>query len=208
MSDVLPEQLHITPSDVQVVTPMNGGALGARELNAKLQRALNPPTKKAREINRYGFCFREGDKIMQLVNDYDKGVYNGETGTIIRIAEGKVDTKPRMYCDFDRQKYVVYDSEELEQLAPAYAITIHKSQGSEFPVVVIPAHMEHKFMLQRNLMYTAITRAKRLVVVVGTESAVQFALNRKSGIGTQRWTCLKERVREEVSKIQNTVFAS
>ena len=208
VSDIVPHRYAVAPSSVQVLTPMNGGVLGSRNLNTLLQRTLNPPKKDSKEINRYGFSFREGDKVMQLVNDYEKGVFNGETGTIVRIAQGRGNSKPRIYCDFDRLKFVVYELKELDQIAPAYAITIHKSQGSEFPVVIIPAHAEHRYMLQRNLIYTAVTRARQLVVVVGSKKALQYAVDRTAGIGTERLTCLKECVREEYERMTLPQFPS
>src|SRR5271170_1029469 len=141
--------------DVQVLCPMNRGGLGARSLNIELQKALNPPGEN--RIDRFGWTFCPGDKVMQVENDYDKDVYNGDLGVVSRIdmEEGE------LVADFDSRE-ITYGFGELDELVLAYATTIHKSQGSEYPAVVIPLSTQHYPMLQRNLVYTGVTRGKRL----------------------------------------------
>lgn len=159
--------------DIQVLTPMNRSLLGARNLNERLQDALNPQKNEA-QIERYGWKFRVGDKVLQTVNDYDKEVFNGDIGRITRIDEADQE----LTVDYDGRP-VVYDVGELDELALAYALTIHKSQGSEYPAVVIPLHTQHYLMLQRNLLYTGITRGKKLVVLVGSRKALSVAVHRQ-----------------------------
>ena len=162
---------------------MNRGGAGARSLNIELQAALNPAG--AVRIERFGWTFAPGDKIMQIENDYDKDVYNGDTGYVegVDAAEGE------LTVGFDGRS-VAYGFGELDVLVPAYAVTIHKSQGSEYPAVVIPMLTQHYAMLQRNLLYTGITRGKRLVVLVGQRKAVAIAVKNVSG--RRRWSKLNE----------------
>ena len=150
---------------------MNRGLLGIRELNQRLQEALNPPRVEKPQIEKFGWVFREQDKIIQTENDYDKDVFNGDIGQIesIDLVEREVAVR------FDN-RLVVYDFGELDEISPAYAITIHKSQGSEFPVVVIPLAMQQYMLLQRNMIYTGITRGKKLVVTVGQRKAFRMAV--------------------------------
>lgn len=172
--------------DIQVLTPMRRGSLGAHNLNALLQQTLNP---QPQAVERFGFSFRTGDKVMQLVNDYDKDVFNGDIGYVDRV-----DPETReMVVTFDGRK-VRYDLMELDELMPSYAVTIHKSQGSEYPCVVIPIHTQHYIMLQRNLLYTAVTRGKRMVVLVGTRKAAAMAARRQDT--RRRITTLARRLRE------------
>jgi len=173
-------------SDVQILTPMQKGELGARNLNAAMQAALNP---RGIDVERFGWKFREGDRVMQTENDYDKDVFNGDVGLV-----AKVDLEEQeIVVRYDDRK-VAYDFQELDELTPAYAVTVHKSQGSEYPCVVLPMHTQHYVMLQRNLLYTGITRGKKLVVVVGTEKAVGLAVrNAEAG---RRNTTLRKRLRE------------
>src|ERR1700720_4497015 len=151
--------------DIQLLCPMNRGGLGARSLNIELQNALNPPGDI--RIERFGWTFCPGDKVMQVENDYDKEVYNGDLGVVsgIDMEEGELSV------DFDGRE-VTYSFGELDELVLAYATTIHKSQGSEYPAVVIPLSTQHYPMLQRNLVYTGVTRGKRLVVLVGQRKAL------------------------------------
>jgi len=151
-------------TDIQVLSPIHKGVLGTQNLNALLKRALN---KSDTGVARGDVSFNIGDKVMQIRNDYDRGVFNGDIGQIIKIdpVEREVTVK------FD-QREVVYDFGELDEVALAYAITIHKSQGSEFPAVVIPLATQQYLLLQRNLVYTGITRGKKLVVVVGHRKAL------------------------------------
>jgi len=174
--------------DIQVLCPMNRGSLGVRELNARLQAELNPPKPEEPLVEKFGWQFRLRDKVMQTENNYDKDVFNGDIGQIIKIdpIEREVTVK------FD-QREVVYDFGELDELSLAYAITIHKSQGSEFPAVVIPLAMQQYMLLQRNLVYTGITRGKQLVVVIGQQKALATAVrNNKT---QQRFSGLLERLR-------------
>ena len=155
--------------DIQVLCPMNVGSVGARSLNIELQRAINPPG--AVRVERFGVTFGAGDKVMQIVNDYDKEVYNGDIGRIVSVDPDKAELVIR----FD-ERDVSYRFDELDQVALAYATTIHKSQGSEYPVVVIPVTLQHLVMLHRNLLYTGVTRGKRLVILVGEKKACAVAV--------------------------------
>ncbi len=182
----IPRRFQLDPmDDIQVLSPMQRGELGARNLNEVLREALNPhgPT-----IEQFGQKFRRGDKVMQLQNDYDKDVFNGDIGRVVAVDEAE----RRIVVRFE-QRLVSYDVQELDELAPAYAITIHKSQGSEYPCVVVPLHTQHYVMLQRNLLYTAVTRGRRLVVLVGSKRAVAIAVGRAESHA--RYTTLRERLR-------------
>jgi exodeoxyribonuclease V alpha subunit len=166
--------------DIQVLCPMNRGGVGARSLNVELQAALNPAGE--RKVERFGWTFAPGDKVMQIENDYDKEVYNGDIGYVqdIEPEDGE------LTASFDGRS-VTY---ELDALVPAYAATIHKSQGSEYPAVVIPIMTQHYTMLQRNLLYTGVTSGNRLVVLVGQKKAV--AISVRSVSGRRRWSKLRE----------------
>jgi hypothetical protein len=169
--------------DIQVLCPMNRGGVGARSLNIELQKALNPVTD--RKVERFGWTFAAGDKVVQIENDYDKEVYNGDIGFVEDVdPEGS-----ELTAIFDGRA-VTYGFGELDALVLAYAATIHKSQGSEYPVVVIPVMMQHYMMLQRNLLYTGVTRGKRLVVLVGQKKAVAIAVRNVSG--RRRWSKLNK----------------
>ena len=170
--DRLPEKFGFDPvSDIQVLTPMHRGSLGTAELNRRLQDALNPANEATFEIERFGACYRTGDKVIQLRNDYEKEVFNGDIGHVVEIG-----TDPgRVEVRFDGGRLASYEPGELDELAPAYAITVHKSQGSEFPCVVIPVATQQFVLLQRNLLYTAITRGRKLVVLVGQRKAAIMA---------------------------------
>jgi len=173
--------------DVQVLTPMHRGPVGAQNLNSELQRLLNPLPPASRETNEL-LSFRPGDKVMQVVNDYDKDVYNGDIGRIVSI-----DTEEKQVEARFEERKVVYPMDELDELTHAYAITIHKSQGSEYPAVVLPVVTDHFVMLRRNLVYTGMTRGRRLVVMLGQRKALEIAL-RDRGL-SQRTTRLRERIR-------------
>ena len=180
----IPNRFGFDPiRDVQVLCPMNRGGVGARSLNIELQAALNPA--KEQKVERFGWTFAPGDKVMQIENDYEKEVYNGDVGYIDAV---DLDTG-ELIASFDGRP-VTYGFGELDTLVPAYAATIHKSQGSEYPAVVIPVMTQHYAMLQRNLIYTGITRGKKLVVIVGQAKAVAIAVKNVSG--RRRWTKLKE----------------
>jgi exodeoxyribonuclease V alpha subunit len=180
----IPQRFGLDPiRDIQVLCPMNRGGVGARSLNIELQAALNPAGD--REVERFGWTFAPGDKVMQIVNDYDKDVYNGDIGYIDDVDP---DAGELTAC-FDGRT-VTDGYGELDTLVPAYAATIHKSQGSEYPAVIIPVMTQHYTMLQRNLLYTGVTRGKRLVVLVGQKKAVAIAVRNVSG--RRRWSKLNE----------------
>ena len=178
----IPRRFGFDPiRDVQVLCPMNRGGVGARSLNIELQAALNPAGD--RKVERFGWTFAPGDKVMQIENDYDKEVYNGDIGFVTGVEPDEGE----LTASFD-ERTVTYSFGELDTLVPAYAATIHKSQGSEYPAVVIPVMTQHYAMLQRNLLYTGVTRGKRLVVLVGQKKAVAIAVRNVSG--RQRWSKL------------------
>ncbi|MFM8657455.1 MAG: ATP-dependent RecD-like DNA helicase, partial [Chthoniobacterales bacterium] len=168
----IPKRMRLDPvRDVQVLAPMHRGSLGIRELNTALQAALNPPRADRAEIERFGTKFRVGDKVLQTRNNYDKEVFNGDIGRILAIDHDEREVT----VEVDGRR-VVYDFGELDEIEPAYAISIHKSQGSEFPAVVLPLAMQHFLLLQRNLLYTGVTRGKQLVVVAGQRKALGTAV--------------------------------
>jgi exodeoxyribonuclease V alpha subunit len=162
---------------------MNRGSLGIRELNIRLQNELNPMRADEPFVEKFGWQFRPRDKVIQTENDYDKDVFNGDIGQIVKIDQVECEVTIR----FDLRE-VVYDFGELDEISLAYAITIHKSQGSEFSAVVIPLAMQQYMLLQRNLVYTGITRGKKLVVLIGQRKALGMAVrnnrteNRFSGL--------------------------
>ena len=189
----IPQRFGLDPvRDIQVLCPMNRGSLGIRELNAQLQAALNPPQDGSPTVERFGWQFRSGDKVIQTENNYDKEVFNGDIGQVTRIDDQERELQVR----FDGRD-VVYDFGELDELALAYAITIHKSQGSEFPAVVIPLAMQQYVLLQRNLIYTGITRGKRLVVLIGQEKALGMAV--RNDRVQERYSGLKSRINAHAS---------
>ena len=174
--------------DVQVLSPMNRGPLGVRTLNVTLQAVLNPaPESGAVEVERFGWRYRAGDKVMQTENDYDKDVFNGDLGRIRSIDPGA----EKMMIVFDGRP-VEYRFSDLDRLMLAYAVTVHKSQGSEYPAVVVPISTHHYVMLRRNLLYTAITRGRKLVVIVGQKWALQKAVEEASDL--RRYSTLRERL--------------
>jgi len=223
----LPRYYKVPSSSIQVLTPMQRGVIGAASLNVALQQAINPPGGVPAEgyggaraaggvpaegygraqagryggtaaggedasLSRGGYTYRVGDRIMQIRNNYDKDVYNGDIGTVTAV-----DTRERtLSADFDGRR-VEYDISELDELVLAYAVTVHKSQGSEYPIVVMPILMNHYVMLQRNLIYTAITRAKKLLVLIGSKKALAYAV--KNVTVTKRNTRLSDRLRGEVT---------
>jgi exodeoxyribonuclease V alpha subunit len=150
---------------------MHRGTVGVRNLNAQLQSALNPARGDGMEVERFGVTFRAGDKVIQTRNNYDKDVFNGDIGRVERVVAEDREVRVR----FD-ERVVVYEFGELDEIEPAFAITVHKSQGSEYPCVLVPLAMEQYLLLQRNLLYTAVTRGKRLVVLVGQKRALAAAV--------------------------------
>jgi exodeoxyribonuclease V alpha subunit len=185
--DRIPKRFGLDPfRDVQVLTPMNRTELGAHALNARLQAVLNPPAGGP-EVERFGWKFRKGDKVLQTRNNYQKEVFNGDVGRIAAIDE----TEREVVVDFDCRA-VTYDFGELDELSLAFAMTVHKSQGSEYPAVVMPLHTQHFPMLRRNLLYTGLTRGRRLVVLVGRRRALELAASRQDE--GRRCTRLRERL--------------
>jgi exodeoxyribonuclease V alpha subunit len=173
VQDRIPKGHHLDPiRDIQVPCPMNRGSIGVRELNTVLQCALNPARAGEHAVERFGWRFQVRDKVIQTENYYKKEVFNGDIGTIEKIDPVEQELSIR----FD-DRLVVYDFEELDEVSLAYAVTIHKAQGSEFSAVVIPVAMQQHMLLQRNLIYTGITRAKQLLVVVGQRKALDLAVS-------------------------------
>ncbi len=187
VAENLPRYYHVDAiRDIQVLTPMQRGVVGAMNLNQRLQEALNR-TKIC--LRRGGTEYRIHDKVMQIRNDYNKEVYNGDIGFISRVDM----EEHELSVNFEGRE-VIYDATELDELVLAYACTIHKSQGSEYPIVVMPFMMTHYIMLQRNLLYTGVTRAKKILVLVGEKRAVSMAIKNNKAIA--RNTRLKERIRK------------
>ena len=184
----LPEYYRIPASQIQVLTPMQRGVVGATNLNMALQEALNP---QGEGLRRSGFVYRPNDKVMQIKNNYDKEVFNGDIGII-----ESVNMQDRtLLVNFDGRS-IEYDATELDELVHAYATTIHKAQGSEYPIVVMPVLMNHYVMLQRNLIYTGITRARKILVMIGTKKALSYSV--RNVTVTKRNTLLKERLDGEI----------
>ena len=197
MKTKLPGYFRVSPADIQVLTPMQRGVVGATNLNQLLQEALNPGDNGLR---RGGYVFREKDKVMQIRNNYEKEVFNGDIGTIKRVdPEEHV-----LFIRFD-DRLIEYDMSELDELVLAYATTIHKAQGSEYPVVVMPVLMTHYVMLQRNLIYTGITRAKKGLVMVGSKKALGMAV--RTVTATRRNTRLCERLQTESNAALNCTLS-
>lgn len=199
VKEKLPRYYQVESSQIQVLTPMQRGVVGATNLNLALQEALNPPEHDVfirgrgrvampKEcLHRSGYAFRTEDKVMQIKNNYDKEVFNGDIGIIESVNE----TDRTLTVNFEGRS-IEYDVTELDELVHAYATTIHKAQGSEYPIVVMPVMMNHYVMLQRNLIYTGITRAKKALVIVGTKKALSYAVGNVTV--TRRNTLLRERL--------------
>lgn len=186
----IPARFQFDPvRDIQVLSPMNRTPLGSRALNEVLQAALNPPGEKVEkpEVERFGWKFRLGDRVIQTENDYEREVFNGDLGIVTKIDR----EEQTMTVVFDGRP-VEYGFADLEPLSLAYVLSIHKSQGSEYPCVVVPLHTQHYVMLQRNLLYTAVTRGKKLVVLVGTKKALRLAVRRQDT--RRRCTALRQRL--------------
>jgi len=185
----IPGKLRLDPIlDLHVLCPMNRGNLGARLLNVLLQNRLNPPRDDEPVAERFGSQFRLRDKVIQTTNNYDKEVFNADIGQVVGL-----DLAERELVIRFEARDVVYDFNELDELSLAYAITIHKSQGSEFPVVLVPVAMQHYVLLQRNLVYTAMTRGRKLVVLVGQKKALDLAIHNDRAAA--RFSGLYERLR-------------
>jgi exodeoxyribonuclease V alpha subunit len=167
--DELPARFNLDPiHDIQVLTPMHRGPVGTINLNQLLQKVLNPQPVLMEAL---GNSFKTGDKVMHLINNYQKEVYNGDIGIICRVDRQKSEISVDYYG-----RTVLYATNELDQLTTAYAISVHKSQGSEYPAVIVPLVTQHYVLLQRNLLYTAMTRGKKLVILIGTRKALHIAL--------------------------------
>ncbi len=206
VQEKMPRYVNADPLEIQVLTPMKKGLLGVERLNAMLQRYLNPPSPKKKETEQGGRLFRAGDKVMQIKNNYQleweirtargltidsgQGVFNGDIGVIreIDLFEETVEV------EFDEQRRITYPFAMLEELELAYAITIHKAQGSEYPAVVLPLLPGPRLLYNRNLLYTAVTRAKKCISIVGSEATLQEMIQNKSE--QERYPSLDERIRE------------
>jgi len=187
----LPNKFDADPvRDIQVLCPMNRGLTGARGINQALQAALNPPGEHS--VEKFGTAFSVADKVMQIENNYDRDVFNGDIGFVLAIDR----EEEELAVDFDGRT-VIYPFGELDELVLCYATTIHKSQGSEYPIVVIPVSTQHYMMLKRNLIYTGITRGKKLVVLVGQKRALAMAVKGKQV--ERRWSKLQERLHDLAS---------
>ena len=190
VTERIPRRFALDPmAELQVLTPGRRGGLGASALNAELQSRLNPGATA--RVNRFGTTFARGDKVLQTVNDYQKEVFNGDIGRITAVDL----EEQTLTVDFDGRP-VPYEFSELDELSLAYAITVHKSQGSEFPAVVMPLTTQHYMLLERNLVYTGVTRGKRLVVLVAEPRALAIAVRRFQSV--QRRSRLAERLRGTV----------
>jgi exodeoxyribonuclease V alpha subunit len=173
------------PQDIQVLTPMNKRNLGTIELNARLQAALNPPDPGKQELRRKEKCLREGDRVVQTVNNYAKDVFNGDIGAVLSVEPRGQKVKVQF-----SDTLATYGAEELDELELAYALTVHKAQGSEYPAVVLVCHTSQYVMLQRNLLYTGLTRARRKCVFIGNRQAIWLAV--RNNKPTKRNTRLKQ----------------
>ena len=198
----LPDAYGYSPlDDIQVLCPSRKGILGSVEMNKMLQRGLNPPKKELSEVKGILFTFRDGDKVMQTKNNYDivwkkdgengTGIFNGDIGTIVKVKRGE----GTVVIDFEG-RIAEYSLEMLEQLELAYAITVHKSQGSEFTAVIIPLLGGFDKLYYRNLLYTAVTRAKKMLIIVGSKSIVEKMVHNDRR--TLRYTCLRHMIESEL----------
>lgn len=188
----IPREFNFDPiDDIQVLAPMHKTACGVEVLNKKLQEELNPEKDQTKEFHFGQKIFRVNDKIMQTVNNYEKEVFNGEIGRITQITTEDSEKKVKVEIDGHSVKY---DEKELSQITHAFAVSVHKSQGSEYPVIIMPMLTSHYIMLARNLFYTAVTRAEKLVVLVGSKQALGIAINNNKA--AKRYTLLSERLRK------------
>jgi exodeoxyribonuclease V alpha subunit len=187
ITDLIPRLGYNRATDVQVLCPMSRGLVGTRNLNTVLQQLINPPSPDKVEINRGGMTLRMGDRVIQQMNDYQREVFNGDLGIITNI-----DTEEMEIIVQYGERTVVYDYADLNEITLAWSVTIHKSQGSEYPVVILPLYMQHYMMLSRNLFYTGLTRAKKLAIVVGAKKAISLAV--RSIDDQKRYTQLRSRL--------------
>lgn len=187
INDLMPQLGYVAVQDVQVLCPMTRGEVGTRRLNQVLQCLINPPSLNKAEISRGGLTLRVGDRVLQQVNDYNREVFNGDMGVIEAINLEEVAVTVRY-----GERSVAYDLADLNEIGLAWAVTIHKSQGSEYPVVILPMYMQHYIMLSRNLLYTGLTRAKKLAILVGPKNAISMAIRQVKD--KQRYTLLDQRL--------------
>lgn len=192
ISELIPRLGFNPATDVQVLCPMIRGVVGTRNFNQVLQQLINPPSPDKPEVFRGGMTFRVGDRVIQLKNDYDREVFNGDLGIVAAIDS----IEQEVTISFEGRD-VVYDYADLNEVALAWSISIHKSQGSEYPVVLLPIYMTHYVMLSRNLIYTGLTRAKKLAIVIGSNKAIGMAVNQIDQ--QQRYTRLRERLGSKIS---------
>ncbi|BCL39795.1 ATP-dependent RecD-like DNA helicase [Nostoc sp. MS1] len=191
VSEFIPRLGFNPATDVQVLSPMSRGLVGTRNLNAVLQQLINPPASGKVEISRGGMILREGDRVIQQMNDYDREVFNGDLGTILSI-----DTEEQEVTVEYGGRDVVYDYADINEITLAFSISVHKSQGGEFPVVIFPLFMQHYVMLSRNLFYTGLTRARKLAIVVGSKKAIALAV--RTTDDQTRYTRLWQRLLQPV----------
>ncbi len=189
--DLIPRLGFNPATDVQILCPMSRGLVGTRNLNAVLQQLINPPSLDLVEINRGGMILREGDRIIQLTNDYNREVFNGDLGNILSI-----DTVEQEVTVDYGGRAVVYDYADLNEITLAFAVSVHKSQGSEYPVVIFPLYMQHYMMLSRNLFYTGLTRARKLAIIIGDKKAISLAVRTTND--QQRYTRLWQRLLQPI----------
>lgn len=187
ITNLIPDLGFEVTRDVQVLCPMTRGEIGTRNLNQALQQLINPPSVAKAELTRGGRILRVGDRVIQQVNDYNREVFNGDLGTICAIDVEEQDVTVQF-----GERSVNYDLADLNEIDLAWAVSIHKSQGSEYPVVILPMYMQHYILLSRNLIYTGLTRAKKLAIFVGTQKAIGFAVRQVKN--QQRYTLLAKRL--------------
>ena len=187
ITDFIPERGFNPSTDIQVLCPMSRGLVGTRNLNNVLQQLINPPHPEKVEVSRGGNIFRVGDRIIQLTNDYQREVFNGDVGFITAIDSEEQELVVRY-----QGRDVIYDFADKNEIALAWAVTVHKSQGSEYPVVLFPMYTSHYVMLSRNLLYTGLTRAKKLAIIIGSKKAIAMAV--RSVNQKPRYTQLQQRL--------------
>lgn len=191
ITDFIPKLGYYPATDVQVLCPMSRGLVGTRNLNNVLQQLINPPSSQKVEVTRGGIIFRTGDRIIQLTNDYQREVFNGDVGFITSIDTEEQEVKIQY-----QEREVTYDYADLNEIALAWSITTHKSQGSEYPVVILPLYTQHYMMLSRNLLYTGLTRAKKLAIIVGSKKAIYMCV--RSTKSQERYTQLRQRLMKSI----------
>ncbi|MHC5722560.1 MAG: SF1B family DNA helicase RecD2 [Nostoc sp.] len=187
ITDFIPKLGFNPATDVQVLAPMSRGLVGTRNLNNVLQQLINPPSPEKIEVTRGGTIFRVGDRVIQLTNDYQREVFNGDVGFITTI-----DTEEQEVIVQYQERDVTYDYADMNELALAWSVSIHKSQGSEYPVVILPLYTQHYMMLTRNLLYTGLTRAKKLAIIIGSKKAISMCV--RSTKSQERYTRLQQRL--------------